>query len=116
MARLPPIEQISKDDGSGGYHSPCRPASAFTSTLRSPGCTVAIIAPGSTVMVRILSVDSVMHPSTADDPPESPVPAPRVTTGVENLEAIRSVACTSAVEAARTTATGRPGRTVMARS
>ena len=67
-------------------------------------------------MARIRSVDSVMAPSMADDPPDSPVPAPRGTTGIAWAWAIRSVACTSAVLVARTSASGVPGRTVVARS
>ena len=116
MARFPPIEQISNDDGSGGYQSPCSRAAAFTSALSRPGCTTATIACGSTVMARIRSVDSVMAPSIADDPPDSPVPAPRGTTGIEWALATRSAACTSAVLVARTSASGTPGRTVVARS
>ena len=116
MARLPPIEQISKEEGSGGYQSPCSLAAALTSELSNPGWTIADIAAGSTVISRSRSVESVMQPSMAADPPDRPVPAPRVTTGIPKLDAIRSVACTSAVELARTTASGRPGWAVMARS
>ena len=58
-----------------------------------------------------------MAPSIADDPPDSPVPAPRGTTGIA-VGAGRSgaSACTSAVLVARTSASGVPGRTVVARS
>ena len=41
VATLPPIEQISYDDGSGGYHSPCSAAAAFTSALSAPGSATA---------------------------------------------------------------------------
>jgi hypothetical protein len=116
VARFPPIEQMSNDDGSGGYQSECSRAAAFTSALRSPGCTTATIACGSIVIARIRSVESVIAPSIADDPPDSPVPAPRGTTGIECALAIRSVACTSAVAVARTSASGTPDRTVVARS
>src|SRR5256885_2385505 len=110
------IEQISNDDGSGGYQSPCSRAAAFTSALSRPGCTVAVMATGSTVTARMRSVESVMHPSTAVDPPERPVPAPRGTTGTPSRVATSSVRCTSAVQVARTSAAGRPGTTVIARS
>ena len=116
MPRFPPIEQISKEDGSGGYHRPCSRAAAFTSALNSPGCTRASIAARSISISRIFSVESVMQPSTAAAPPEIPVPAPRVTTGTPSRDAMVRVAWTSRVEVARTTATGRPGRTVIARS
>ena len=67
-------------------------------------------------MSRMRSVDSVIAPSMADDPPDSPVPAPRGTTGIEWALATRRVACTSAVHVARTNASGTPDRTVVARS
>ena len=44
VAVLPPIEQISNDDGSGGYHRPCSAAAALT---------CAFIAPGSVTTVRV---------------------------------------------------------------
>ena len=37
-----------------------------------------------------------MPPSTADEPPDSPLPAPRGTTGTPCSAAQRTVACTSA--------------------
>jgi hypothetical protein len=37
VAMLPPIEQISYEDGSGGYHRPCAAAAAFTSALNGSG-------------------------------------------------------------------------------
>ena len=116
MARFPPIEQISNDDGSGGYQSPCSRAAALTSALSRPGCTTATMAAASIVMARIRSVDSVMAPSIADAPPDRPVPAPRGTTGIPWALATRSVAWTSAVLVARTSASGIPARTVVARS
>ena len=58
VATLPPIEQISYDDGSGGYHSPCSAAAALTSTLRAPGSTTATRAAGSISTARIRSSDS----------------------------------------------------------
>ena len=116
VARFPPMEQISKLDGSGGYQSPCSRAAAFTSALSNPGWTTATIASGSTSISRIRSVERVIAPSIADDPPDSPVPAPRGTTGMPSAWAMRNVACTSSVQVARTSASGVPGRTVVARS
>ena len=36
VAMLPPIEQISYDEGSGGYQRPCSAAAALTSALNAP--------------------------------------------------------------------------------
>src|SRR3546814_8882425 len=94
------MEQISYDDGSGGYHRPSARAAALTSTFRAPGWTTATIASASMRTSPIRSVDSVMQPSTAADPPESPVQAPRVTTPPPTPLATRRVAATSAVDAA----------------
>ena len=58
---------------------------------------------------RIRSSDSTMPPSTAVEPPDSPEPAPRGTTGTSCAGAQRSTACTSSVQVARTTASGQPG-------
>ena len=41
VAMFPPIEQISNEDGSGGYHRPCSRAAAFTSAFSAPGSTIA---------------------------------------------------------------------------
>ena len=49
-----------------------------------------------------------MPPSTADEPPDSPLPAPRGTTGTPCSAAQRTVAWTSAASRARTTAIGVP--------
>ena len=65
VATLPPIEQISYDDGSGGYQSPCSAAAAFTSTLSAPGSTTATRHAGSISIARIRSGDSTIPPSTA---------------------------------------------------
>ena len=77
VAALPPIEHISNDDGSGGYHSPCSAAAFFTSTLSSPGWVIATREMGSMRMSRIFSSESTTPPSTAVEPPDSPEPAPR---------------------------------------
>ena len=74
------------------------------------------MAAGSTVIARMRSVDRVMAPSMALAPPDRPVPAPRGTTAMPWADAIRSVACTSAVDPARTTASGTPAGAVIARS
>ncbi len=77
VAMLPPMLQISNDDGSGGYHSPYSATAFLTSALSRPGCATAVRVAGSTVMSRIRSVDSTTPPSSAVAPPDSPVPAPR---------------------------------------
>jgi len=106
VATLPPMEQISKLEGSGGYHNPCSRAAAFTSALSAPGWATARRDGASMSMRRIRSVDSVMPPSTASEPPERPVPAPLGTTGTACSAAQQIVADTSLVELARTTANG----------
>src|ERR1700722_11922057 len=72
--------QISYDDGSGGYHSPCSASAFLTSALNSPGCTTAVRVTASTVISRIRSVDSTIPLSNAVAPPDNPLPAPRGTT------------------------------------
>ena len=57
---------------------------------------------------RIRSSDSTMPSSTAVEPPDSPDPAPRGTTGTSFADAHRSTAWTSSVHVARTTARGQP--------
>ena len=81
VATLPPIEQISYDDGSGGYHSPCSAAAVFTAALSAPGSTTATWQSVSISTAFIRSRLSTMPPSTALEPPLSPLPAPRGTTG-----------------------------------
>src|SRR5699024_11642239 len=102
VATFPPIEQISYEEGSGGYQSPCSAAAALTSALSSPGWIVAVRVTGSTAMSRISSVLSTMPPSTAVAPPDSPEPAPRGTTGTPYSVAQRMTFQTSCVDPART--------------
>ena len=116
VAMLPPIEQISYDDGSGGYHRSCSAAAAFTWAFISPGCTTAVRVVGSTSIAVIRSVETTRQPSTADAPPDSPLPAPRGTTGMPFAAANRTAACTSSVDPARTTASGTPASGSLARS
>ena len=108
VAMLPPIEQISYDEGSGGYHSPCAAAAAFTSALKAPGSTTATRVATSISIARIRSRLSTMPPSTAHDPPDSPLPAPRGTTGTPCAAAQRTAVWTSVSSRARTTAIGVP--------
>ena len=108
VAALPPMEQISNDDGSGGYQKPCPAAAFLTSALNAPGCAMATRVTGSMVIRRIRSVDRVMPPSTAVEPPDRLEPAPRGTTGTLCFVAHRMTACTSSVEFTRTTASGVP--------
>ena len=116
MATLPPIEQISKEDGSGGYHSPAAAAAAFTSALNRPGCTTAVRVTGSMVISRIRSVHSTMPSLRAVLPPDRLVPAPRVVTGIRWAVAQRNADCTCSVDSARTTASGTPASGSKARS
>ena len=116
VAMFPPMLQISYDDGSGGYHSPCSATARFTSALKSPGCTTAVRVTGSTVMSRIRSVESTMPLSKAVAPPDNPLPAPRGTTATRCRLAHRSTACTSSVRRGRTTAIGFPADGSKARS
>ena len=65
MATLPPIEQISNDDGSGGYQSPSLPAASLTSLLNAPGSTTATWQAVSISIAVIRSRLSTIPPSTA---------------------------------------------------
>src|SRR6185312_11218448 len=116
VAMLPPMLQISNDDGSGGYHSPYSATVFLTSALSRPGCTTAVRVTGSTTMSRIFSVDSTMPPSSAVAPPERPLPAPRGTTGTRWALAHRMTICTCSVVSGRTTANGLPADGSSARS
>src|SRR5699024_7092794 len=95
VAMLPPIEQNVKDAGSGGYQRPCSAAASLTSPLNAPGCVTAVRVTGSIVISRIRSSDSTMPPSTAVDPPDRLVPAPRGMIGVPVAAAKRTTAWTS---------------------
>ena len=116
VAMLPPMLQISNDDGSGGYHMPCSATAFFTSALSRPGCATAVRVTGSTAMSRIFSVLSTMPPSSAVAPPDSPVPMPRGTTAIRCAVAHLSTVCTSSVRRGRTTASGVPAFGSTARS
>jgi len=116
VAMLPPMLQISNDDGSGGYHSPYSATVFFTSALSSPGWATAVRVTGSTVMSRIFSVLSTMPPFSAVAPPESPVPIPRGTTAILLAVAHRITVCTSSVRRGRTTASAVPAVGSKARS
>ena len=75
----------------------------------TPGCTVAVRpATSMSRMAFSRSTDSTIPPSIAFAAPARPVPAPRVTTGMPRADAIRSVATTSSVDRARTSASGVP--------
>src|SRR5207247_972565 len=54
------------------------------------------------------ATERTMHPSTAFAPPDRPVPAARVTTGIRCSFANRTVRMTSSTLRARTSATGAP--------
>src|SRR3954454_483618 len=108
VATFPPIEQISNDDGSGGYPSPSWAAAALTSLLKAPGSTTATWHPVSISMSVIRSRLSTSPPSTALAPPDRPLPAPRGTTGTPCAVPQRRAVCTGAASSAGTTAIGVP--------
>ncbi len=116
MATLPPIEQISYEEGSGGYQRPCSATLALTSRLSRPGCTTAVRVRVSTEISRIRSVEIVIAPSCAVEPPERPVPAPRVMIGMPWAAAMRTAVCTCSVVVGRTRASGVPACGSFARS
>ncbi len=58
------------------------------------------------LICRIEATTSAMPPRAGTDPPESPVPAPRGTTGISRAEANRRVAATASGEGAITTTSG----------
>ena len=75
----------------------------------TPGSTTAIWLAGSIVLMAVISsVERTTQPSTALAPPDSPVPAPRVTSGVPVAAQADTTSATSAVVRGRTTATGFP--------
>ena len=69
-------------------------AAALTSALKAPGSTTATRVTGSISMARIRSSDSTSPPSTAEEPPDRLVPAPRGVIGTRCSAAQRTVACT----------------------
>src|SRR4029078_11754159 len=108
VATFPPIEQISNDEGSGGDHNPSLAAASFTSLLKAQASTPATWEGGSISTAVIRSRLSTMPPSTALEPPDSPLPAPRGTTGTRCAAAQRNAVCTWPGSSARKTATGVP--------
>ena len=75
----------------------------------TPGSTTAIWLARSIVLMAVISsVERTTQPSTALAPPDSPVPAPRVTSGVAVAAQADTTSATSAVVAGRTTAAGLP--------
>ncbi len=110
VARLPPMVEISYEDGSGAYMSPCSLAARSRSAVMTPGSTTAISSAGdSSLIAVILASDSTMEPSPATEAPASPVPPPLGTTGTRCSVAQRRVVTTSSREAASTTPSGLPG-------
>src|SRR6185503_19873071 len=63
--------------------------------LRTPGCTTATRATGSTRTARMnFAIDSSTPSPGGSAPPESPVPAPRGTTGIPIEEQTLRMRCT----------------------
>ena len=109
VAMLPPTVEIARLAGSGAHHRPCSASAVLSSAFRMPGSTTASRSSGRTSRMRVIRrVERAISPGPAFAPPARPVPAPRVTTGVPLSLAMRSVACTSPMDAACTTARGAP--------
>ena len=80
----------------------------------TPGSTTANWLAGSMVLMAVIrSVERTTQPSTALAPPDSPVPAPRVTSGVPVAAQADTTSATSAVVRGRTTAAGYSGLTAI---
>src|SRR5664279_2313574 len=95
--------------GSGGYHRPCSARAAFRSLLTIPGCTTHTrLSASISTIAFILDRSRMMQPSTALAPPDSPVPAPRETTGTPSSAATATAACTSASLRARRATAAQP--------
>jgi hypothetical protein len=76
--------------------------------LRTPGCTTAMRATGSTRTMRMnLASDSSTPSPGGSAPPESPVPAPRGTTGTPSAWQARSTSRTCASVSGSATTIGR---------
>ena len=108
VAMLPPIEHISNEDGSGGYHSPCSRAAALTSAFSAPGSTTATRLAGS-MLDRAHPVqaehDAAGHRRRAAGQPAAGTPRHHRD---PMPGAQRMVACTSLGVRGRTTASGWP--------
>ncbi len=63
--------------------------------LRTPACTTAVCASGSMRKMRLNLARPKVTPRVCGmAPPDSPVPAPRATTGTSSRWQVRSTACT----------------------
>src|SRR6202012_4602865 len=106
VATLPPIVDHGALAGSGGYHRPWAATTALRSLLTTPGCTRHTRLSGSISSTSSIGDrSSTTQPPTALAPPDSPVPAPRGTTGAPSSAHVRTTCWTSASERARTPAT-----------
>src|ERR1700760_381169 len=95
--------------GSGGSHRPGSAPAALTSLLTAPGWTTASRLSGSTSSTWFMAaMSSTTQPATALAPPDSPVPAPRGTTGTPRSAQVRTTCWTSASVRARTPAAAPP--------
>ena len=91
VATLPPIVDQGALAGSGGYHRPCSATAALRSLFTTPGWTTQVRLSRSMSSTRsILDRSSTTQPSVALAPPDSPVPAPRGTTGAPNCAQART--------------------------
>src|SRR6478735_10538100 len=107
VATLPPIVLMDWLAGSGGYQRPWVATWRRRSSLRTPASTTAYRSAGSTSRILVIrSSERTRHPAVALAPPDSPVPAPRGTTGTPCAAAMRTAVDTSSTEVAKTTAAG----------
>ena len=88
-----------------GRSARAAPGRRSSSSRVTPGSTTATWFSGSISLIARMRSKAIRMPSgTGRQPPESPVPLPRVTTGTRIWLAVRRMSATSAVVAGRTTA------------
>jgi hypothetical protein len=107
VATLPPIVDHGALAGSGGYHRPCSAQAVRRWSLTTPGSTTASRSRVLISLIAVIaSVDTTTLCSIAFAPPDSPVPAPRGTTGAPSRRHTRTTCRTSSAVRGRTTAAG----------